>query len=219
MKKKTAWRILDIALNLAAFCMVALCVASFFWRGGDGNMQVAGFTAFRYYTVDSNVLFALTALLAAIVQCASLKSGKLLPKWVIVLKFTGTIVVTVTFLTVIVFLGPLFGFGMMYDGVSLYLHGIVPVIALFSLLALERGTFFSRKEALFSLIPTLLYGVVYFLMTVWLTPHRWEDFYGFNRGGFWYVTAIIMVAAAALLAMIVRALYVGKRGKRHEKED
>ena len=215
-KKQSAMRIADIVLNFACFVMVAVSVSMFFVRGGSGNMDVVGAKAFRYYTVDSNILLGVASLVVAISGLMRLRSGKPLPKAVVLLKFCGTCVVLITFFTVIVFLGPVFGFAGMYANQSLYLHGVVPVLAALTLLILERGTEFSAWESLLSLIPTALYGTVYFIMVLAVGRENggWEDFYGFNMGDRWILSVAVMGLAAAGLALLLRALYrIGRKKK------
>ncbi len=216
MKKERIKRIASILINFAIVIMTAFSVGSFFTTGGRGNMEVAGFKAFRYYTVDSNVFCAIGCLLLGISSLAGLLRKKTtLPKWAVVLKFAGVNTVMITFWTVIVFLGPQMGFGMMYEGASLYLHGIVPVAAVLSLMLLERGQKMTVPEALLALLPTLVYGTVYFIMVAGIGKANggWEDFYLFNRGGLWYVTFLVMGVLAAGLALLLRFFYQGRKKK------
>ena len=56
-------------------------------------------------------------------------------------------------------------------------------------------------------MPVLLYGAVY-LYKVVFTPEerRWEDFYGFNKGGKWPAAFITMMAGAFAVCMELMAL-------------
>ena len=48
------------------------------------------------------------------------------------------------------------------------------------------------------------YGVVY--MTQVVFRHKWEDYYGFNRGGKWPVSFAVMLIATALLSLLLASV-------------
>ena len=206
MKKKTE-RILgaiSLICDAAVFVLVALSVSAFFVSGGDGNMSVTGAGCFIFFTVDSNILAALACLLCLPFHIRSLIKGKrVLPMWAKVLKFTGAVAVAVTFFTVILFLGPTMGYASMFAGTSLYLHLICPLAVMFSLIFLDSDQKIPLVFLPFGLLPTLIYGAVYLVQVVVLGPAKggWEDFYGFNAGGFWYISLPVMLAATYLISL------------------
>jgi hypothetical protein len=57
--------------------------------------------------------------------------------------------------------------------------------------------------AILGMLPMLLYGAVY-LYKVILAPEgrRWEDFYGFNRGGMWPIAAVAMLAGTCAVCAL-----------------
>ena len=67
------------------------------------------------------------------------------------------------------------------------------------------------RASFLGLLPTFVYGVVYIVMVVF--RRAWYDFYGFNMGGFWYLSAALMLIATYLLALVLWTLRraVGKR--------
>ena len=155
----------------------------------------------RYFTVLSNLLCAAAAL--AVVFC---RLGGSLPEAVRWLKYAGTASVTVTFLTVVFFLGPTLGYKLMLTGPDLWMHLICPLLALLSYFAWDRpaSPFWT---VIFALLPMLLYAPLY-LYKVLLAPEerRWKDFYGFNRGGRWWLSLTVMVAADFLIGLALRAI-------------
>ncbi len=214
--KPGAKRILSLVMNLLIFILVCWCLAAFFTRGGEGNMQVFGKYCFMFFTVDSNILAAVAALLLAALQLRDMISGgRNIPLWAMALKYVGTVAVSVTFFTVVCFLGPVFGFWGMFAGNNFFLHLICPLLAIFSCFLLEAEPPLRFRSTLLGLLPTFVYGVVYIVMVVF--RRAWYDFYGFNMGGFWYLSAALMLIATYLLALGLWALRraVGKR-KREE---
>ena len=201
-----------LIMNLLTFVLVCYCLAVFFTRGGEGNMQVFGKYCFMFFTVDSNILAALAALILACVQLRGLLGGgKVVPPWIMALKYVGTVAVSVTFFTVVCFLGPVFGFRGMFAGNNFFLHLICPLLAFVSCFLLEERPPLRFRATFLGLLPTFVYGVVYIVMVVF--RRAWYDFYGFNMGGFWYLSAALMLIATYVLALGLWALRraVGKR--------
>lgn len=212
MDKKTRRQLI---LSLAADSFIAACtvksVLGFFSTGGDGNMRVWNTRAFRYYTVDSNVLVALASLFMIAFSLRSLKKGeRKIPRFVMTLKFAGTATVTVTLLVVVCFLGPLMGYKAMFAGNNLYMHLTTPLLALLSLILFETrpDTVLTKGEALCSVCPTAIYGAVYFTQVMLRDEKKggWPDFYRFNMGGKWYLAVIAIAALALFLAWALRKL-------------
>ena len=91
------------------------------------------------------------------------------------------------------------------------MHLICPLLAIFSCFLLETQPPLRFRCTFLGLLPTFIYGVVYIVMVVF--RRAWFDFYGFNMGGFWYLSAALMLIATFLLALGLWALRkaVGKR--------
>lgn len=155
----------------------------------------------RYFTALSNVFCALACLVLAACRAAGVQSqGALL------LKYVGTVSVTVTLLTVFFFLIPQFGVKSMLGGADLWLHLLCPVAALISYFAWDRPAA-PPACALLGALPVLLYGLLYLWRTIYdRSERRWEDFYGFNRGGRWKLSFAAMIAGTLLVCAALWAL-------------
>ena len=186
----------SLVCNLFIFAVTAIITLRFFWK--DGMLDVErGKNAFRYFTVQSNVLCGLSALLLCLFPASH-------RAWLF--KYMGTAAVTVTLLTVFFFLGPNIGYGKLLKGPDLFMHLITPLVAIVSFCVLEkRGLTFA--EALLGMLPSIVYGVWY-LYKVVLAPaeKRWEDFYGFNKGGKWPVYFVAMTVGELLICLGLMAL-------------
>lgn len=214
MRKKI--RILSIILNLFLVFMVIWAVLHMYLIRGQGNMQVSRMAVFRYFTVDSNILCAVTCLPVVLGQMQVLAGRKeKLSHSVILLKYIGTAAVTLTFLTVMLFLGPLYGYPAMFAGNNLHLHLVCPLAALISFLFLERDQQLSGKAVLLSMLPMLLYGAVYTYKVIIIGAENggWYDFYGFNAGGRWYISLSAMTLGTFLIGLLLRLLYHAGRRK------
>ena len=198
--------ILAFIANLTVFVATCICVAHFFITGGQGNMADAGWKAFRYFTIDSNVLAALGCLVGLSFNMASIITGEdCLPHWALLLRYAGTVAVTVTLAVTVGFLSLTYGFGPLFAGVSLFLHGVNPVLFIVTFMFLDKGLVRFR-ESWIPVVPVLAYGVVYVVEVVYIgvAAGGWSDFYAFNVGGMWYVAVLVIGVATYAFALIER---------------
>lgn len=148
----------------------------------------------RYFTALSNLFCAGAALALALARLGGVPSLPLL-----LFKYVGTVAVLVTLLTVLLFLGPHYGYKILFSGPDLWLHLICPLLALLSYLLWDRAPL-TPATALLGVLPVLLYGLLYLRRVVF--QQRWEDFYGFNRDGKWPLSFAAMLLGAALLCLL-----------------
>ena len=180
---------LSVVFNLATALLVFAALAVHIRKNPLSRLL-------RYFTVLSNVFCALVSLALAIARL----SGAV-PVPLLLLKYVATHAVTVTLLTVLVFLGPQFGYKPLFSGPDFFLHLLCPLLALISFLAWDRPPM-TPLLSLIGVIPVLLYGLLYLRKVVY--AKAWEDFYGFNRGGHWPRSFAAMVLGAALLCLLLR---------------
>lgn len=188
----------DLFLNLVIVLTTAGAVLSYF-IGGPDVLGSQGVMCFRYFTTDSNILAAVASLLWLIFRL----SGRKVPAWITVLKFTGTVAVSITFLVVVFFLAPMGVLGgggfqtvlMYFSGAVFVLHFTTPVLSFISTVLLEKEPALSRLQAAWGVVPTVVYGVVYLVMVVFVK--RWTDWYGFTFGGHNEVIPAVMTVMLA----------------------
>lgn len=187
----------SIIINAVIFAATFIIALSHFRKDGAWDIQ-GGLRQFRFFTVLSNDFCAIAALIMAISQLSGL-----VPWTVFWLKYLGTAALTLTFLTVVLFLAPFKGgYKRWFSGDSFFAHLITPLLAILSFCLLERQRM-SFWTALTGLLPVLAYGAVYFYK-VMLAPEdkRWEDFYGFNANGKWKVVCGVMLVASLLICVL-----------------
>ena len=135
MNKK---QITSIILNCLIFILVFF--ATFCMLAGielmNDNPEILAFTssnleAFKYFTVDSNVLAGLAALIFIVFQVLVAR-GKItaIPKAIYALKLAGTAGVTLTMLVTICFLIPQFGehWYILFMNNNLFFHLMIPLL-------------------------------------------------------------------------------------------
>lgn len=200
-KNKDAKNIVDLIINIVIVVSTIAAIVFYFFSGPD-SLGSSGVQCFRYFTTDSNILAAVASLLYIIFRL----SNRSIPKWLNVLKFMGTVAVTITFLTVVFFLVPmalLRGGGinvalMFFAGNVFVLHFSTPVLSIISELFLEKDNPITFPQALWGLLPTAVYAVVYLIMVVFVK--YWIDWYGFTFGGR-FELAPVSIAAMLLFTL------------------
>ncbi|MCQ2354608.1 MAG: hypothetical protein MJ102_05820 [Clostridia bacterium] len=210
MKNARSRNVVSLAMNLSSFVLTLISILWFFRPAGAGagvgNMSSGGTGCFRFFTNDSNILSALISLAVVPFNIKSIISGKdEIPDLIMTLKMIGTAAVTLTMTVVLVFLGPTQGFAKMYSGVCFELHLICPLLAIISFCFFERGLFITKKRLLWVLLPTFIYGTVYLINVVFI--QTWKDFYGFNIGGFWYISYFVIHIVTFLIALVLRSVH------------
>ena len=154
----------------------------------------------RYFTVDSNMLVGLASLLFAIEERKKIKDGRrIIPTGFYIFKFVATVAVSVTFLTVFLYLGPASDGGIksMLVNSNLFFHLIIPVLCIFNFTFLERTNKIDKKYILYGLLPTILYSLFY-LVNILLHVENSKvsteyDWYWFVQNGLWMAVIIIPV--------------------------
>lgn len=188
---------MDLVLNALIFLITVLQFLRLF-QMNEGWSTARVKSALRFFTVQSNILCAAAALLMCLAPSCP---------WVWLLKYIGTAAVTVTMVTVFVFLAPALGsLKRLMQGADFYMHLVTPLLALISFCGLERrGIGFGL--ALTGMLPTTLYAVLYAYKILLAPPEKsWKDFYGFNRGGKWYLSALAMLAGTFVICVALMAL-------------
>lgn len=152
----------------------------------------------RYFTVLSNLFCALAALLLLLCEL-----GGHMPLWALMLKYAALCAVTVTFLTVLLFLWPsLKTYKGLWDGPELIMHLLTPALAALSYLGFEKRSL-PFYAVFLGVLPVVLYGAVYLNRVV--VAHRWNDLYGFNRRGQWKMSMAVMFLLGLVVALVLWA--------------
>ena len=166
--KDTCRRLLSIALNLFIVCAEPIALPMS-WDWGREQM-------FLFYTENFNIFAAAVCAMTAAGQLVCIFTGRELPRWLHTLKYIATRCLTMTFLTVVFVLGPMYEDGngwyiMLCTSSMLYHHLLNPLAAMLSFVLLERVPRLLRSTVKWALLPTVLYGGV----MLWLNAQRIVD--------------------------------------------
>ena len=163
--------------------------------GGVGVLRSGGLEGLKYFTVLSNVLEGA----AALVWMISVGATGRETRFVTVLKYIAAVCVGLTFVTVLVFFGPLYGYLSMYRSANFFFHLLIPLGAMAEFVLMNRETV-SLRENLAAVAAPLLYGAVYTVNVLVRVPTDdpfEHDFYGFVLWGLPVGLGIFAVICAA----------------------
>ena len=199
-----------LAFNVVIAIAEPIAWLTMVFSRGTAALTAMGLYTLKFFTVLSNLLLGVASLIFALYLVRYLRSGQIVPKWAHLLKFAGTVAVTVTLMTVLLFLGPTMGYPAMFAGVNLWLHLVFPVLGIveFVFFDTQRGLTFA--ESLYGVVPVLVYGIFYYgniLINGLGTWPNTNDWYGFALFGEQYmlVVLVVMLLATWLFALAVRA--------------
>ena len=163
--------------------------------GPGGSFAARGLWSLKYFTVLSNLLMAAICLFSIAAERRALAGGEL-PSWFGPLRLAGVTSLTITFVVVMAFLGPVFGYAGVF--VAFRMGGLIP---------------FSRTPA--AVVPVLLYGAGYvaniLINGVGQGPTS-NDWYGLYAaaGGNIPVGATVILGIFYLLAFLIWLLAGGR---------
>lgn len=171
-------------------------------------LMTAGLSNLRFFTVLSNILEGV-ACLALLIAAAA---GRAIPLWAAELKLAAAASVALTFITVMVFLGPMLGYKYLFTGSNLWFHGIIPIAAMVEFAFIDCYEGFPAvpfKATFTAVIPMLLYGVWYLINVIrgGMADGRFvNDWYGFAMWGIPASLLVYVVIAAVtwLFALLLR---------------
>ena len=211
---------ISLILNIIIFMMVMIASIMMFtgfrFMPGEIILESNKLGMFKFFTVESNLFMGIISLLFAIYEIRLLKGSiNEIPKYMYILKLMATTGVTLTFLVVFTYLGPLVGnIYLMILNSNLFFHLLVPLFSMITFIFFERNNKMSFKYSFYGLIPIIMYGLFY-LINVLIHMDNGivspvYDFYWFVQNGVW--TAIIVVPVMFIVSYLI-SLFLWKFNK------
>lgn len=177
-------------LNVFIFVIVIINWIRMMLGLSNTGLASSGLRSLKYFTVLSNLFEAYASMM-----WLYKKDEKL--------KYIASVSLSLTFITVVLFLGPLFGYRIMFIGSNFWFHLIVPIIAVMEVIFLSKYTI-SKKDNLFALMPMFIYGLFYvgniFINGVGSWPNI-NDWYGFFTWGYTGGVVVFVVISLATYFM------------------
>lgn len=136
--------------------------------------------AFQFFTVISNILVAFAALLIIPFYLVSyLKNKNYLNSVVQTIKLITVVMITITFLMVIIFLAPATPDYGWFDRYQLFLHMLTPIVTMVSFIFLEYAFKLKFRYTFIPAIVVLAYGTFYIIYSLNAPIGTDVDWYGF----------------------------------------
>ena len=178
-----------------------------FMHGYDVVLESSRLGMFRFFTVQSNILMGIVALLFS-VQELKVLFGKTreIPLKYYVLKLASTGAVALTFVVVFAYLGNIAKGGLpsLLMNSNLFFHLFIPIFSIITFILFERTKKINFKYTLYGIIPSFLYELYYIgNILVHMENNKVSpeyDWYYFVQNG---VSTAVFVAPIMLLVTYV----------------
>lgn len=226
-KGRTVSYILKIIIIVSAVLGTILSAA------GGRHSFMGGSVVFMYFTIQSNILMAVICLIGLALMVSDKKIGK---AWYII-KFVGTVAITLTGVVFCFVLAPTMR-SAAWNVQNILTHVVVPVASIADFLVIGScvGIEIRKRSVIFVIIPPLLYAIYagigyvqgwqfgpgvnypYFFLN-WGSPARafgFSDKLPFMGTGWWILALLVFLILVGLLYLAIvgriRRKKAGKQG-------
>lgn len=201
-----------IIVILTLFSLFAMFVNYKFMGGVGPILETSSFGMFKYFTIQSNILVCISAILFIIEEKKQLEGRiKKIPTKYYIFKYVGTVSVSLTFVVVFTYLSRIVNGGILslLMNSNLFFHLIIPILSVLSFTVFEKCKNIKFFNIFYGLIPIVVYAV-YYLGNILLHLEDGKvsyeyDWYWFVQGGikqaFIVVPGIFMITLAICLAL------------------
>ena len=190
MKKRVVFNIIIFVIVLYSWLRMVF---------GRSNLEfmARGLSSLKYFTILSNLLEAFACLI-----------------WIYnrneKIKYVAAVSVTLTMMVTLLFLGPLFGYGIMFAGVNFWLHLFIPMVCLLEVL-LWNDEKYTKKDNLIACLPLIIYGLFYLANNLINGKGTWphtNDWYGFLMWGYpvGIVIFIVLILFVYFIGYLIRKI-------------
>ena len=207
---------LSIISNILIFTFTVFATVVMFtgfkFMDGDLPLSINGLEAFKYFTVESNVMMGIIALVFLFFEIRLMKKKvNKIPNWIYALKLVFTVGVALTMLTTMCFLAPTtpFGYFSMFKNANLFYHFLTPLLSIITFVFFEGTNNIRYRYTFVGVIPMVLYAIFY----VWNVIIHAEngyinmmyDWYGFFAGGTSNIICVvpIMIGSTYLISYLL----------------
>ena len=215
--------ILNIIIVILVILGTIFMITNFQFMMNSKILTNEGWLAFKYYTVDSNILIGISSLILVIYELLLIKHKlKKIPNYVYIFKMIATTSVTLTMLITLFYLAPYFGnkFYELYINSNLLFHLIIPILAIISFTIFEK-TKIDYKHTFLSVSFTLIYGIFYIINILTHLKNgkivKEYDWYGFtNNGDNPIALVFLLILIITYLISLILWKFNYKRGNNYE---
>ncbi len=187
---------ISVCLNIVIAVLVVGCTV-WMMAGIEGPLADRGAAALKFFTVDSNILMGITAVIVAVLK---IKRKGELPRWALALYLVAAASVMLTFTVVALLLSPFVpsGYFSLFTKYNFFFHFFVPVLGAVDFIFFEDGRKLRFRACFLAIIAVALYGV-YYIVPLMLTAapdgtvNAARDWYMFFRLGTKMLVPVILI--------------------------
>lgn len=203
MKKKLSLILNIIIVILTIFASFLMFTGIKITHGAEPILETTKIGMFKFFTVDSNIFMGIIALIYVIKEITNKEITKTMYK----LKLMATTAVSLTFIIVFTYLGPISKDGIisLLQNSNIFFHLVIPVLNIITFTLFERTNKLKFKDSLYGIIPTIIYAVLY-LINILIHMENGKvspvyDWYWFVQNG--VKTAIIVAPLIIIISYII----------------
>ena len=212
--------LVSLALNIIVFLLVIAGTIVMITVKSE-ELATNNISVFKYFTFQSNIFMGCVAIVYAYYQLLIIKKKRdKIPHVLTIFHLVATGAVALTFVVVIAFLGPGYGYDKMYKNANFFFHLVVPVFAIVNFIFFTKSEKYHFIQTLFSIFPSFLYGIVYFIVVASQNAYGDIniDFYFFGKdgpivGAFNFLAVMIISYVIAVLLYFTNRLIFKKSNK------
>ncbi len=143
-----------ISVVLKAIVVISAVLGTFLSAYAGRHAFMGGSRVFMYFTIQSNIAIALICAIGCVFL---MKGSKVSDAWYVI-KFVGTVAITLTGVVFCVVLAPTLGVHA-WNIQNILTHVIVPVVAVIDFFVVAVNTEIKKKNVFFVIIPPILYAI------------------------------------------------------------
>lgn len=217
-------------LNVLIFMLELFAVIWMMSGKGGGILSGSRLSALKYFTVDSNILLGITAIIAAIDEKSVLdgkKSG--VSTSTLIAKLVGTVGVTLTMIVTVFYLVPItaatYGVFALFTYSNFFLHLLNPILAIITFLFFEQTDKIAFRHTFTGIVPMLIYAVYYVSTALAhssdgrvLKGYDWYGFFAFGTESAVIIVPIFILITYGISFLLWKLNRRGFEKKRSPKE-
>ena len=186
-----------VVFNIIVFIIVLISWLRLVFGYSNSEFMLRGLSSLKYFTILSNLFEAIACLI-----------------WIYnrneKIKYIAAVSVTLTMMVTLLYLGPIFGYGMMFAAVNFWLHLFVPLLSLLEVL-LWNNEKFTNKDNLLACLPLIIYGLFYLGNNLINGKGNWphiNDWYGFLMWGYpvGIIIFILLILFVYFIGFLIRKI-------------
>ena len=191
---------LDRTRSIIALIASAIVTSVAFYSVVYGALRIVKIDAnddtyFTMFTILSNVLILLCNLVVLTYAIDGIRKKRFrMPKWVVLVNFSGTLCLLITMLVTLFFIYPVTGAKAM-TGVNFWHHLFNPIASLLMFIFICNERMLKVNEMVLTTIPFFAYVILYGIMVKLVGEEKggWKDIYQVFERFNWYTAILLCV--------------------------